>query len=748
MSERNCVLLCNPQTIIAQDKPADSPQVPANVRRDSGPHHILAAANVVDERIRVLKHGDTFAVFDHYGDIKPGGLGEEGLYHEGTRYLSCLLLELEDSRPFFLGSNIRDENDLLTVALTNPDLSRDGQVRLPLGTLHLMVKKLLWQGTCYQQIRIENHGLQPVETTLSLHFEADYADIFEIRGMKRTARGEDLPPEIDGEQVVLGYRGLDGVVRRTRLEFMPRPSRLTPSTARLDVTLAPQQEATFSLAVACQRGSDVFNVFHFEDARSEAQVELNRYHTWSCHLGTSNGQINAWINRAVSDLHMMTTQLPTGPYPYAGVPWFNTPFGRDGIITALECLWLRPELARGVLAYLASTQAAEVIPDQDAEPGKILHETRNGEMAALKEMPFGRYYGSVDSTPLFVALAGAYYERTGDRDFIRSLWPHIQAALAWIDQYGDRDGDGFVEYQRQSPDGLIHQGWKDSDDAVFHANGSLAPAPIALCEVQGYVYAARRSGAALAVMLGMSDRAAELTRQAVALRERFERAFWCDELSTYALALDGHKRTCQVRTSNAGHCLFAGIANVDHARRIGPTFLAPELFSGWGVRTVANAEARYNPMGYHTGAVWPHDNALIAQGLARYGMQEIALAIWSGLFQAGLCFDLHRMPELFCGFRHVPGEGPIPYPVACAPQAWSAASVFLLFQACLGLEINGPKRQICFTRPQLPASLGELSIHNLEVAGAVVDLQLVRHQHDVGLNVLRREGEVQILVVK
>jgi len=307
-------------------------------------------------------------------------------------------------------------------------------------------------------------------------------------------------------------------------------------------------------------------------------------------------------------------------------------------------------------------------------------------------MPFGRYYGSVDSTPLFVALAGAYYERTGDRDFIASLWPHIQAALAWIDRYGDRDGDGFVEYDRQSANGLIHQGWKDSDDAIFHADGSLAPGPIALCEVQGYVYAARRSGATLAAMLGMSDLAAELTRQAEALRERFEQAFWCDELSTYVLALDGHKRPCQVRTSNAGHCLFAGIASRSHARRMGPTFLMPELFSGWGVRTVANTAARFNPMGYHTGAVWPHDNALIAQGLARYGMQEIALAIWSGLFQAGLFFDLHRMPELFCGFRQVPGEGPIPYPVACAPQAWSAASVFLLFQACLGMEINAPKR--------------------------------------------------------
>jgi glycogen debranching enzyme len=711
-------------------------------------HHILTTSNFADERSRVLKHGDTFAVFDHYGRIKPGGLGEEGLYHEGTRFLSHLLMDLEGNPLIFLGSTVRGENGHLAIVLTNPDLLDAGNVRLPFGTLYFAVRTFLWQGVCYQQVHVKNHGPHAVETWLSVHFGADYADIFEIRGMKRKSRGVDLAAEIMEDRVVLGYRGLDGVVRRTALQFASRPSLLSRSAARQNLTLRPQEEADYILSVACERGLAVRHALDFDEAKLESQAAAERFSAWSCHLNTSNGQIDAWIDRAMSDLQMMTTELPTGPYPYAGVPWFNTPFGRDGLLTALECLWLRPSLAKGVLAYLASTQAVDLKPEWDAEPGKILHETRSGEMAELGEMPFGRYYGSVDATPLFVLLAGAYYERTGDVEFVRSLWPHVDSALHWIDTYGDRDGDGFVEYHRQSGVGLVHQGWKDSDDAIFHADGSPAAGPIALCEVQGYVYAARQAGAKVASALGKAERAARLTEQAEALRHNFESAFWCEELSTYAMALDGEKRPCRIRTSNAGHCLFTGIASPDRARRVARTLFSAESFSGWGVRTVAASETRYNPMGYHTGSVWPHDNALIALGLSRYGLGEKALQILTGLFEAGMYFDLHRMPELFCGFGRDPGEGPVLYPVACAPQAWSAASVFLLFQACLGLEISGIDQRICFTRPHLPASLGELRIHNLRVCGATVDLLLVRQERDVGVNVIRREGDVQILVVK
>jgi glycogen debranching enzyme len=716
--------------------------------RPEDARHILADSSLTGEPIRVLKHGDTFALFDQHGDIRPGKNREEGLYHDGTRFLSSLVLELEGARPFFLSSTIRDDNDQLTVALTNPDLCREGRVYLPLGSLHLGLKRFLWNGVCYQELRIENHGMQPAEVEITMQFAADFADIYEVRGLTRKARGEDLKPEVNDGRVILRYRGLDRIVRRTLLQFTPQPALLDANRAQFNVSLLPTQAAEFYLSVGCDRElTSRRPLLHFDQARSAARANLDAQKARSCRIEAPNGQFSAWVKRAASDLHMMTTMLPTGPYPYAGVPWFNTPFGRDGLITALECLWLEPSLARGVLAYLASTQATEVILGQDAEPGKILHESRNGEMAALKEMPFARYYGSVDATPLFVYLANAYYERSGDRKFVEDNWPNVEAALLWMHRYGDRDGDGFLEYSRQCQDGLVHQGWKDSDDAIFHADGSLARGPIAVCEVQGYAYAAWRAGAALAAALGRTEQSADFARRAATLRARFDSAFWCDDLGTYALALDGDKRPCRVRTSSAGQCLFSGIVLAERAVRLAQTLLAPESFSGWGIRSVASSEPRYNPMGYHNGSIWPHDNALIACGLAQYGMVEEASRIFTGLFDTAMYLDLHRVPELFCGFPRDPGEAPVLYPVACAPQAWSAASVFLLFQASLGLTIDGIASKISFVRPWFPPFLDEARILNLQVADANIDLAVVRHEQDVSVKVLRRRGDVEIVVV-
>jgi glycogen debranching enzyme len=726
------------------------PAAAATARKATGgadikdPFYVLATSSPADEHGLVLKRGETFGVFDRYGDVRPTGLGEEGLYHEGTRYLSCLVLALGHARPMILSSTVRRDNEALTVDLTNPDVSRGGRVVVQRGTLHLSRTKFLREGACYERLRLHNYGLAPMSVSLALHFEADFADLFEVRGTRRARRGDHLGTEVSPGGVVFGYRGLDGVRRQTRLVFSPPPAEADRGDVRFELTLAPHAVGSIDVAILCARDGAEPPLLSFDDALAAAAADGGaRGGT----LHSSSGEVNAWIDRSAADLSMMTTQTPHGPYPFAGVPWFSCPFGRDGIITALECLWLCPELARGVLAYLAATQATELDPERDAEPGKILHETRRGEMAALKEIPFGRYYGSIDSTPLFVMLAGAYYRRTGDRAFLEAVWPNVEAALRWIDEHGDRDGDGFVEYARQSPTGLIQQGWKDSHDSVFHADGSLAKPPIALCEVQGYVYAARRAAAEMAGVLGREKRSDQLAGQAVEMRERFERAFWCDDLGTYALALDGDKKPCRVRTSNAGHCLFAGLAERERAARVAQTLLAPASFSGWGVRTLAEGEARYNPMSYHNGSVWPHDNALIAQGLAHYGLKDGVLKLFGGLFDASTFFDLNRLPELFCGFARRPGEGPTLYPVACSPQAWSAAAPFLLLQACLGLEVRGPEQQVCLFQPVLPPFLREVRVNNLQVGGALVDLLLHRHGGEVSINVPRRRGAVEVRVI-
>ena len=705
--------------------------------------YILAADSTADEVNRVLKDGETFAVFDRHGDIQSIGLGQEGLYHEGTRFLSQLVFKLGNARPFLLNSAVKEDNLLFVVNLTNADVYQAGQIVLPRGVLHITRMKLLRQGTCYENLTFINYGLSPVEVKFSMEFGADFADVFEVRGMTRRRKGVRHDRRLKADQICFVYEGLDNVLRRTRIQCSPAPDTLNASVATFISRLEPKQEEEFSLTYSCELNDARSVSVSFSRAHMEAEVALKRFESEHCQIRTSNDQFNQWLNRSSSDLHMMFTTTRFGPYPYAGVPWFSTAFGRDGIITALEYLWVNPEIAKGVLGYLASLQAKEQNPDRDAEPGKILHETRGGEMAALREIPFDLYYGSIDATPLFVMLAGAYFQHTHDLEFIKSIWPQIDLALRWMNDYGDRDGDGFLEYARNSPKGLVQQGWKDSLDSVFHRDGTFAQGPIALCEVQGYAYAAKLAGAAIASSLGESTRSKALSEQAEILKENFQKSFWCDEISIYALALDGEKRQCGIRTSNAGHCLYAGIAGPEQARRVANTLMAAQSFSGWGVRTVAASEARFNPMSYHNGSIWPHDNALIAAGLCRYRAKEYAIQILSALFDVSI-FAEYRLPELFCGFDRREGEGPVPYPVACSPQSWAAASVFLLLQAVLGMTIDGAASRVSFVRPILPEWLDEIQLKNLRVGHGSVDFLIQRRGGYATVKVQRREGEVEV----
>jgi len=695
---------------------------------------------------RSLKHDDTFIVLDSHGDIGASAGGPDGLFHADTRYLARLELVLDEVQPLLLGSNLRDDNSALTIDLTNPDVYRNGRIVLQKDMLHIVRTIFLWRGTAYQRIGLQNHGDRPASIDLTLLFDNDFADLFEVRGETRRRRGIGSSKLLGPGDVLFEYNGLDDKPRSTGLHFDPRPTRLTVSGATYHFDLAPQQVSSLFVAVSCNKPAG-FKPTQFFRGLLAHRREMRRSTAGAASIETSNNIFNEVLCRAMADLNMLMTDTPQGRYPYAGIPWYSTTFGRDGIITALQMLWIDPRVARGVLKRLAFYQAKTVDPLADAEPGKILHEMRGGEMASLREVPFAQYYGSVDATPLFVLLAGLYVERTGDEETLIELWPSIEAALRWIDGAGDPDRDGFVEYQRASEQGLANQGWKDSYDAIFHVDGQLAEGYIALAEVQGYVFAAKRLAARCAARLGKSDMAQKLEAEAGLLAERFEEAFWCEELGTYALALDGDKRPCKVRTSNAGQLLFTGIVREDRARMVAADLMRPHFFTGWGIRTVAQGEARYNPMSYHDGSIWPHDNALIALGLARYGLKHSVAHVFKALFDAASYMDLRRLPELFCGFRREKGRGPTLYPVACAPQAWASATPFTLLEAALGLEFDAQRGEIRLRNPRLPAFLNEVVLRELQLGPSSVDLRVSRHGDEVSLEVLRTRGKIQVSIV-
>jgi len=695
---------------------------------------------------RTLKQGDCFAVFDSHADIGAAPGGPDGIFFCDTRYLSHLEMLLNGKQPLLLGSAVRDDNSFLTVDLTNPDLYLNQKLVQPKDMLHVVRTIFLLNGTVYQRLRLQNHGDHPFNVELSFAFASDFADLFEVRGLHRKRRGI-ASADVGKARVALNYRGLDGKRRRTAILFEPAPDHLSERLAGYAFVLQPNEARSIFVTVNCEPDAEERIAVPFRKALRAAFQQRQVASRGMATITSSNHIFNEMICRSMADLAMLTTETAQGPFPYAGIPWYSTTFGRDGIITALQMLWCDSRIAKGVLRRLAAFQATTFDPLMDAEPGKVPHEMRGGEMAALGEIPFGLYYGSVDATPLFVMLAGLYTEHTGDTETLRQLWPNIEAALAWIDGPGDPDRDGFVEYRRADEKGLINQGWKDSHDAIFHADGALAQGPIALCEVQGYVYAAKLLAARGAHRLGKHARGDALEAQAGKLAVQFEAAFWCEELGTYALALDGQKQPCRVRTSNAGQVLFSGIAAPEHAEAVVRDLMRSSFFSGWGIRTVAREERRYNPMSYHNGSVWPHDNSLIAAGFARYGHKSAVDRIFKGLFEAASYMDLRRLPELYCGFARGRERGPTLYPVACSPQAWAAGTPLLLLQASLGLEFNPDRHEILLHKPRLPSFLEEVTLRNLRLGQSSVDIRVHRHGSEVSLQVIRNEGQIKVAAV-
>jgi glycogen debranching enzyme len=704
------------------------------------------------EPLHVLKHDDLFAVFNASGDFH--GLlhhvgpstGADGLFQDDTRILSRLTLRVAGTIPQLLGGTIGRDNVVFTAHLTNPAFhDRIGKL-VSAGQIAIHRRRLLWHRSLYEALRVQNFSPEHVLADLHMDVDADFRDVFEIRGVSRANRGELLAPRIDGNSLTLSYRGLDGQFRQTAISFSVAV-KITNQRIGIPINLAPGQSLHLIVTVSSTAAPASPDRRAFLRALKGSKRTARKAIRELKPIATSNASFDAWLQRAAADLALLVTELDTGPYPYAGIPWFSAPFGRDAVVTALQVLWVEPSLSRGVLAYLSALQAAERSNFHDSEPGKIVHEMRKGEMATLREVPFGRYYGGVDTTPLFVILAGAYLKRTNDVAFAQRVWPAVRAALDWMDNFGDIDGDGFVEYRRGLEGGLTNQGWKDSKDSVFHEDGELARGAIAMVEVQAYVIAAKRGAARIAAAVGDPAFAERLEQQAIKLQAALDEHFWCEAIGTYALALDGAKRACQVRSSNAGHVLFCGAASEDKAARVARGLMAPELFSGWGIRTVAVGESRYNPMSYHNGTVWPHDCSIVAAGLARYGMRGSTGRVLTSLFDAASRLPEFRMPELFCGFPRRAGEGPVCFPSACTPQAWASGAVFLMLQACLGIEIDAAAKIIEVTKPHLPNWLDHVIVRDLQVGDGRATLYFHRASGTVAVSISDVQEGVRLELV-
>ena len=713
-------------------------------------YYIATNSSYADNRILILNNSNTFGIFDRWGDILPFGEQVQGVYHEGTRYLNECEFRINNGRPTLLSSSIREENEILSVDMTTEFFpEQNGKEAIAKGTLHIIRNKFLRDGSLHERIEIKNFGDEKCEFTASLSFRADFKDIFEIRGVKRENRGEVFEKKHSAEgKFRIRYRGIDNIERTTAVNLNPKTETWVDlDRAVYNISLEPKQNYILEYSLSFGKEKNLPSLC-YADALRNSEEDLRNSKKNISLVFTSNAQFNHWINRSRTDLISLLANTGEEIYPYAGVPWFNTAFGRDGIITAYETLWLAPSIAKNVLLFLAKNQATELNEYQNSEPGKILHEVRGGEMVELNEIPFRKYYGSIDSTPLFIILAGAYYNRTGDIETIKKIWKNILNALSWIDKYGDIDGDGFLEYEGKSPHGLVNQGWKDSFDSVFDENGVIKKPPIALCEVQGYAYDAKQRASKLALLMGESELSSKLKLEANKLKKKFHEKFWDEKLETYVLALDSEKKPCRVRSSNAGHCLFSGIAEKSIAELLVKKLLRDDMFSGWGIRTISALEKRFNPMSYHNGSVWPHDVAMIAHGFSRYGFRNEALKLMSGLFDASTFIEHTRLPELFCGFTRRAGEGPTSYPVACSPQAWSVGAVFMFLEACLNMEINPSDKKIVFKQPILPNYLDNILIPRFPVGNSNVSIELMRYKGGLGLDVQYNITDWEIMISK
>jgi glycogen debranching enzyme len=710
---------------------------------------VVAVLDHRTERLYSIKEGEMFLYADAAGNLD----GEEaigaGLYYKDTRFLSDYVLTVDGRSPLLLSTSA-DRPYVSHVDLANQDLpGPDGTVTALQGTVNIRRTRVI-HNRLYERIRVKNYNATKVTMTVALTFGSDFADIFEVRGLKRSQRGKLALPKADRTSAVLAYVGQDDVFRETRISFELAPTTVEVAGGKVHaywrLELAPSQTQVISLQVEPSIGGGRSEPDSFDNAVHHLRRSYEEWERSCTRIWTDNELYNALLTRATWDLRALRTPTVHGDVVAAGIPWFVAPFGRDALVTCHQTLMLNPDLTRTTLEVLAKFQADEVDTWRDAEPGKILHELRQGELASARIIPHSPYYGSVDSTPLWLLLLGTYYRWTGDLAFCRELLPNVERALQWIDNYGDLDGDGFLEYKRSSPRGLENQGWKDSHDSVVHSDGKIAEGPIALAEVQAYTYLAKLRIADIYEALGRSDQAVVLRAEAGTLRARFNERFWIDSEQYFAEALDGEKRQVASVTSNPAHGLYCDVVEADRAQLLARRLLAPDMFSGWGIRTMSKSSVAYNPMSYHNGSIWPHDNALIGAGLKRYGHGRATNRLATALFDMAVTVDDLRLPELFCGFTRRSPNRPVAYPVACSPQAWASGAPYLLLQAMLGISARAPENTLQVNKPHLPHWLNTVELHNLRVGRSTISVVFRRQGETTGFSLLEKDGDIRVLM--
>lgn len=706
------------------------------------PYVLRGAASTTVEKI-TLKHGESFMLTDARGDL-PTSEQETGLFCHGTRFLRSCDLFVEGQPFVALSHSISDEEGACQIDLTNPFLPLAQEQCIYQGMLHLRRQIELRSHQLTQTFLLTSFEPSPVEVRVGLKTGADFSDIFEVRGMKRVSRGEMLPPQMERDEVVFRYRGLDEIERKTHILLDPPADRVVNDGIfwRLRLT----RGEAIQIRMVATVNEQVLGAKETITDTTESTWESPAPHMELPILHSDNVFFNRVLARGMHDLIMMCTPTAQGLYPYAGIPWYVCPFGRDALITSLEFLSWFPEVARGTLAFLIEHQGKKEDAFTEEEPGRILHEYRRGEMANCHEIPFIPYYGTIDATPLFLILFEAYIRWTNDLDFLKANWSSAEAAAQWMRHYGDRDGDTFLEYAKTSPTGLVNQGWKDSWDSISYHNGKLSEPPIALCEVQGYAYAAYRAMGYLASRLGLHKEQDHWYSTARTLQVNFLNSFWWEKENTFYLALDGQKQPCDVVSSNAGHCLWSGIVPDEWGQRVVDRLLANDMYTEWGIRTLSDREQRYNPMSYHNGSVWPHDTALVGAGFARVGRKAEAGSLLGHLYGVSLFYEGARLPELFCGFARRRGFGPTRYSVACSPQSWATGSPFLLLGSVLGFEPDAEHHRLTLRQPMLPDWLDHLELRGLRLGDHHAHLRFTRMGHDTAVTLTGDSGiDVHVL---